>query len=112
MELYLQAGYDALHILHDEYRLKIPIYITENGVPNCNEEIQSDGMINDKDRIIYLEGFLDGVHQAMEEGIDVRGYYVWSLMDNWEWAGGYIYRYGLLNTDVDTQKRIWKDSAY
>lgn len=111
-EFYPKAVYDALHILKDTYKVKIPIYITENGTYNCSENINEDGKIHDKDRIAYLEGFLTWIRKALEEGIDIRGYYLWSLLDNWEWSAGYTLRYGIVHTDFDTQKRICKDSAY
>lgn len=111
-EYYPKAVYDAIHILNDEYQIGIPIYITENGTFNCNEEVQPDGRIHDQQRIKYLKGFLYWIHKAMEEGADIRGYYAWSLMDNWEWGAGYTYRFGLVHTDFETQNRIWKDSAY
>ena len=81
-EFYPKAVCDALHILHDDYKVDIPIYITENGTYNCNEEIADDGRIHDKHRIAYLRDFLYWTKKAMEGGIDVRGYYAWSLMDN------------------------------
>jgi len=90
----------------------IPIYITENGTYNCNETLQVDGKIHDFQRIKYIEGFLYWIHKAIEEGADIRGYYAWSLLDNWEWSAGYEYRFGLVHTDFDTQKRICKDSAH
>ena len=111
-EYYPKAVYDALHILKEEYGLQIPIIITENGTHNCGEEICSDGKIHDWERIEYVKGFLTWIHKAIDEGIDVRGYYLWSLMDNWEWSAGYTYQYGLVHTDFETQRRIWKDSAY
>lgn len=111
-EFYPKAVYDALHILKDTYKVKIPIYITENGTYNCSENINEDGKIHDKDRIAYLEGFLTWIQKALEEGMDIRGYYLWSLLDNWEWSAGYTLRYGIVHTDFDTQKRICKDSAY
>jgi beta-glucosidase len=110
-EYYPKAVYDALHILTDDYKIGIPIYITENGTYNCNEEIREDGNIHDQQRIEYMKGFLTWIHKAMEEGIDVRGYYAWSLLDNWEWSAGYTYRFGLVHTAFESQARIWKDSA-
>lgn len=111
-EFYPKAVYDALHILKENYKVNIPIYITENGTYNCNEAIAADGKIHDTERIQYINGFLEWISKAMEEGIDVRGYYAWSLLDNWEWSGGYTYRYGMVHTDFETQERICKDSAY
>lgn len=110
-EYYPKAVYDAINILEKDYKIGIPIYITENGTYNCEEEIQPDGSIHDTQRIRYIEGFLKWIHKAIEEGADVRGYYAWSLLDNWEWSAGYTYRFGLVHTDFATQKRILKDSA-
>jgi len=110
-QFYPKAVYDAAYIMKDRYHLDIPIYITENGVFNCSEEICADGKIHDINRIKYIEGFLEWTHKAISEGIDIRGYYVWSLMDNWEWSGGQFFRYGLCHTDYETLERIPKDSA-
>lgn len=109
---YPKSVYDAAHILKERYNIDIPIYITENVVPNCEEDFCSDGKIHDTSRIKYIEGFLYWINKAMQEGIDIRGYYVWSLLDNWEWSGGYYFHYGLCHTDFDTLKRTPKDSAY
>lgn len=111
-EYYPKAVYDAAHILKDQYQIDIPIYITENGVTNCGEEIREDGSIHDEERIRYLNGFLEWVEKAIADGIDIKGYYVWSLLDNWEWSAGHKARYGLVNVDFKTQKRTCKDSAY
>jgi beta-glucosidase len=111
-EYYPRAVYDALHILKNDYNVQMPIYITENGTPNCNEKIAADGKIHDQERIKYLEGFLDWINKAISEGIDVRGYYAWSLLDNWEWHAGYTYRYGLVHNNFATQERIPKDSFW
>ena len=59
-----------------------------------------------------MNGFLEWISKALEEGIDIRGYYAWSLFDNWEWSAGYSMRFGLIHVDFETQERIWKDSAY
>lgn len=111
-EFYPKAVYDAAHIMKKDYQLDIPIYITENGTYNCSEEPAEDGRIHDTERIRYMEGFLEWISKAIEDGIDIRGYYAWSLLDNWEWSGGYTYRYGMIHNDFKTQKRTWKDSAY
>ena len=109
-EYYPKAVYDAARILHDEYKIGIPIYITENGTQNCNEVVV-DGKIHDEERIRYIDGFLQWTEKAIEEGIDIRGYYAWSLLDNWEWVAGYTLRFGLVHIDYETQERIMKDSA-
>ena len=84
----------------------------ENGIHGENEEIGADGKIHDEYRIKYVEGFLKWIHKAIEEGIDIRGYYHWSLYDNFEWSAGYSYRFGIIHNNFETQKRTWKDSAY
>jgi beta-glucosidase len=82
-----------------------PVYITENG---CSAE---DGTA-DQFRIDYLDGHLGAVRRAIADGVDVRGYYVWSLLDNFEWAEGYSQRFGLVRVDFDTQERTPKDSYH
>ena len=98
--------------MKDLYKLEIPIYITENGTFNCCEEITQDGKIHDRERIEYIEGFLYWISKALEEGIDIRGYYLWSLLDNCEWSAGFTFRYGIVHTNFETQERICKESAY
>lgn len=110
-EFYPKAVYDAIHLLREEYGLQVPIYVTENGTPSYGERPDEYGNIHDKNRIEYIKGFLYWISRAIEEGCDVRGYYVWSLLDNWEWNSGFQSRYGLAYVDFDTQKRIIKDSG-
>ncbi|MDD3402252.1 MAG: GH1 family beta-glucosidase [Hespellia sp.] len=110
-EFYPKAVYDAIQILKQDYELDIPIYVTENGTPSYNEDPEADGCVHDAERIRYMEGFLYWIHKAIEEGHDVRGYYVWSLLDNWEWNSGFESRYGLTHVDFETQKRVIKDSG-
>ena len=75
-------------------------------------EVGPDGvkMVHDDDRIDYLRRHLEAVYNAIEEGTNVIGYFVWSLMDNFEWAFGYDRRFGLTYVDYDTEERIRKDS--
>ncbi|MEI8167964.1 MAG: GH1 family beta-glucosidase [Chloroflexales bacterium] len=89
----------------------LPLYITENGAA-FNDVIGPDGAIDDQNRIAYLRQHLAVAHQAIAEGIDLRGYYVWTLLDNFEWAKGFGKRFGLIHTDFVTQQRRWKRSAY
>lgn len=89
----------------------IPIYITESGCA-CNDMINLSGKILDYDRIDYHMRHLIEIHRAMRDGVDVRGYYVWSLMDNFEWALGNKARFGLIHIDYTTQKRTVKQSGY
>ena len=111
MEFYPKAVYEAVEMLKKDYQLTIPIYITENGTCNCNERVQEDGRIRDEQRIEYIRGNLYWIAKAIEEGTDIRGYYVWSLLDNWEWCAGFESRFGLVHVDFDTQKRTVKDSG-
>ena len=87
-----------------------PLYITENGA--AYDDPVTDGAVHDDRRIDYLDSHIRAVHAAIEEGVDVRGYFAWSLMDNFEWAFGYAMRFGLVHIDYDTLTRIPKDSAY
>lgn len=91
-------------------RYKKPIYITENGL-SCHDVISLDGKVHDPNRIDFLARYLHELKRAANE-IDLRGYFQWSLMDNFEWAKGYSERFGLVYVDYPTQKRIMKDSAY
>lgn len=109
-EFYPKSVYDALHILKDDYKVDIPVIITENGCRDVSEKTV-DGKIRDEYRIRYIRGFLEWIHKAMEEGIDVRGYYLWSLIDNFEWTAGYEYKFGIAANDRNTQKRTLKESA-
>ena len=103
---------DALYwgpkFLYDRY--KKPIFITENGLA-CHDWVHLDGKIHDSSRIDFTARYLGALSRAAEEA-DIRGYFAWSLMDNFEWAEGFGQRYGLVYVDFQTQKRIPKDSAY
>ncbi|SEF00087.1 GH1 family beta-glucosidase [Ruania alba] len=100
---------ELLHRLHDEYG--VPLMVTENGAA-FDDRVGADGTVHDSDRIAYLHGHIDAVGQAREAGVDVRGYFVWSLFDNFEWAYGYERRFGIVRVDYDTQQRTRKDSAH
>ena len=69
-----------------------------------------DGRVHDAERIAYLDGHIRAVHAAIGRGVDVRGYLVWSLIDNFEWADGYTQRFGLVHLDLESGERIRKDS--
>ncbi|WP_030869293.1 GH1 family beta-glucosidase [Streptomyces sp. NRRL S-37] len=88
----------------------LPIYITENGAA-YDDKPDADGKVHDPDRVAYLHGHLSEVRRAIADGADVRGYYLWSLMDNFEWAYGYDKRFGAVYVDYVTQQRIPKSSA-
>jgi len=91
-------------------RYQKPLYITENGL-SCHDVISLDGKVHDPNRIDFLARYLHELKRAAGE-IDLRGYFQWSLIDNFEWAKGYSERFGLVYVDYPTQKRILKDSAY
>ena len=91
-------------------RYKKPIYITENGL-SCHDTVSLDGKVHDPNRIDFLARYLHELKRAADE-VDIRGYFQWSLMDNFEWAKGYTERFGLIYVDYRTQQRILKDSAF
>ncbi|MEV0179233.1 GH1 family beta-glucosidase [Streptomyces sp. NPDC050625] len=94
---------ELLTTFHDRYGDRLPpVVITENG---CSYE-----GIDDQDRIAYLDGHVRALHRAVEAGVNVRGYFVWSLLDNFEWAEGYARRFGLVHVDYETQRRTPKAS--
>jgi beta-glucosidase len=88
-----------------------PIYVTENGAA-YKDVLEDDGHVHDFRRIDYIREHLQQVSLSIDDGVDVRGYFAWSLMDNFEWAYGYGKRFGLLYIDYATQQRIIKDSGY
>jgi beta-glucosidase len=98
-----------LQWLRDTYPTLPPIYITENGRA-CEDVVNLQGQVDDLDRVRYLDSHLRAVGDAIDDGVDVRGYYCWSLMDNFEWAEGYSKRFGLVYVDYATQKRTPKAS--
>ncbi|WP_372943546.1 family 1 glycosylhydrolase, partial [Shewanella sp.] len=108
-EIYPQSFTDLLTSLHALYPLP-PIYITENGAAMADKLI--DGKVDDQDRLAYYDAHLNAVNNAIELGVNVVGYFAWSLMDNFEWAEGYLKRFGIVYVDYDTQKRTLKSSAY
>jgi beta-glucosidase len=87
-----------------------PIYITENGMANA--EVLEDGKVDDQPRIDYLRGHLVALARAIELGADVRGYFYWSFLDNFEWNSGYAKRFGLVHVDYESQCRTVKKSGY
>ena len=99
----------GLKFLYERY--KMPIFVTENGI--CSKDvISSDGRIHDPQRIDFLNRYILAMHQAMEEGADIRGYFQWTLTDNFEWDRGYQDRFGLVYVDFATQRRYRKDSSF
>lgn len=110
VELYPDALTDAVRLVRDEYGVTVPIYITENGTAVEGE--LRDGVEVDDERISYHAAFLERAVAAQRSGLDVRGYYAWSLLDNYEWAAAYTMRFGLLSVDPETGERAYKKSAH
>ena len=88
-----------------------PLYIIENGAA-FKDEVSPDGQVHDPRRIHYLREYITAVHEALQAGVDVRCYFVWSLLDNFEWARGYSKRFGIVYVDYATQRRVIKDSGH
>ena len=109
-EVYPTGLYDLLKRIHDDYAPK-EMYITENGAA-YSEGPDADGRVRDHRRTSYIHGHLLAVKRAIADGVPVNGYFVWSLMDNFEWSFGYTKRFGIVYVDYETQKRFPKDSAY
>lgn len=107
-EVYPDGLSELLLRLNADYVLP-PVYITENGAAYPDRLV--DGVVEDRDRIRYLRRHIGAVADAMDQGTDVRGYFLWSLLDNFEWASGYAKRFGIVYVDYDTQRRVPKASA-
>ncbi|MHB9753628.1 GH1 family beta-glucosidase [Streptomyces sp. BYX5S] len=88
----------------------VPLYVTENGAA-YEDAVDAEGRVHDPDRVRYLHAHLAAIHDAIAQGADVRGYFLWSLLDNFEWAYGYGKRFGAVYVDYETQARIPKTSA-
>jgi beta-glucosidase len=99
-----------LTTLHKRYPLP-PVYIIENGAAFA-DVLTPAGQVHDPRRINYLREYITAVHDAIQAGVDVRGYFVWSLLDNFEWAFGYSKRFGVIYVDYPTQRRVIKDSGH
>ena len=100
---------DLLLEMHERYP-HLPLAVTENGAA-FEDEVTEAGRVHDVQRVQYLHDHIDAVGEAIERGADVRGYFVWSLMDNFEWAYGYSKRFGIIRVDYDTLARTEKDSG-
>lgn len=112
-DVYARGLYDTLDTLANEYKFT-NIYVTENGAAFHDKvEFDENGneAVHDKGRIRFIEEHFEAARDAIKDGIPLKGFFVWSLMDNFEWAEGYTIRYGLHYTDYKSQKRIPKDSA-
>ncbi|QQX81851.1 beta-glucosidase [Shewanella sp. KX20019] len=107
-EIYPKALTELLVSLNDIYQLP-PLYITENGAAMDDKMVNA--AVNDEGRIQYYHQHLNAVNDAIEAGVNVKGYFAWSLMDNFEWAEGYLKRFGIIYVDYQTQQRTLKNSG-
>jgi beta-glucosidase len=108
-EIYPDGLYQLLTSVQNTYNPSA-IYVTENGAAFA-DEISADGHVHDERRTAYLQGHFAAAHRAIQDGAKLQGYFVWSLMDNFEWSFGYSKRFGITFVDYTTQKRTLKDSA-
>jgi beta-glucosidase len=109
-EVYPDGLRVLLELVQQRYAPKA-IYITENGIA-VEDTLRADGTVEDEARQRYLQRHFAAAHQAMQAGVPLRGYFVWSLMDNYEWTFGYSQRFGIIYTDYATQERYIKQSGY
>lgn len=109
-EVYPQGLQDILEQFKRDYAKLPPLVITENGCAS-QDEVDASGQVDDTQRQTYVRRHLEALSRAMQNGVDVRGYFVWSLLDNFEWAFGYERRFGLVHVDFETQRRTPKLSA-
>ncbi|MEI6860102.1 MAG: GH1 family beta-glucosidase [Shewanella sp.] len=107
-EIYPKGLTELLTSLNGLYKLP-PVYITENGAAMADKLI--NGEVRDLDRIHYYQDHLRAINLAIEQGVNIQGYFAWSLMDNFEWAEGYLKRFGIVYVDYETQKRTIKSSG-
>ena len=109
--LYLgpEGLYWAPRLVADLWKVK-ELYITENGC-SASDTLAPDGAIYDSDRIMFLRNYLTQLRRAVSEGVPVKGYFLWSLLDNFEWNDGYQRRFGITYVDFNTQRRIPKQSS-
>ena len=109
-EVYPPALTRTLLWVHERYG-DIPLYITENGAAFNDPPVAIGGIVDDPARVEYLRGHLQAARDAMRQGVDLRGYFVWSLLDNYEWAHGYSTRFGIVHVNYETQERTIKSSG-
>ncbi len=109
-EVYPAGLYHLLRQFHERYGL--PLYVTENGAAFADSDPDKQGRVDDWQRLRYLQSHFEMAHRAIAEGVDLRGYMVWTFIDNFEWTFGYTKRFGLVHCDFTTQKRIIKQSGH
>ncbi len=110
-EVYAQGLTDTLTWVKQRYG-DIPLYVTENGAAFFDPPVAENDRLDDPLRVNYLRKHLRAIHSAIDAGVDLRGYFVWSLLDNFEWSLGYSKRFGIVHVDFETQKRTPKASAH
>jgi beta-glucosidase len=108
-EVYPPAFYETLMHLKNEYG-NPRLYITENGASFT--DVLEKGRVHDPLRIAFLEGYMEASAQAIRDGVNLHGYFIWSLVDNFEWDSGFSKRFGLVYVDHATQQRVVKDSGH
>jgi beta-glucosidase len=108
-EVYPDGLREILERVHRDYAAPA-YYVTENGCAQP-DVLEPDGAVHDTRRQAYLESHFEAMSNAISAGVPLKGYFVWSLMDNFEWAMGYTKRFGIVYVDYPTERRIWKDSA-
>jgi beta-glucosidase len=109
-EVHAPALTDVLTWVTQRYGT-MPLYVTENGSAFYDPPRAENGRVHDPLRVSYLRAHLSAVLDAIDQGADVRGYFAWSLLDNFEWSLGYSKRFGIVHVDYETQARTPKDSA-
>jgi beta-glucosidase len=109
-EVYPEGLFDTLKWVRQRYG-PLPLYVTENGAAFYDPPAATNGRVEDPLRVEYYHNHITAVQRAIRDGVDVRGYFAWSLLDNFEWAHGYSKRFGIVHVDYETQKRTPKASA-
>src|SRR4051812_46899501 len=109
-EVFPQGLVDTLVAVKERYG-NPPIYVTENGAAFFDPPVAMDGRVIDPLRVDYLQRHILAVHEAIAKGVNVQGYFAWSLLDNFEWSLGYSKRFGIVHVNFETQQRTLKDSA-
>jgi len=109
-EIYPEGLTEILVRVTERYG-KLPLYVTENGSVFVDPDPSPTGIVDDPQRVAYLRRHLAAALVAIERGVDLRGYFAWSLLDNFEWQRGYSQRFGIVRVDYATQERTIKESA-
>jgi beta-glucosidase len=109
-EVFPQGLLDTLLAVKERYG-NPRVYVTENGAAFFDPPVATNGRVADPLRVEYLHGHIGAVHEALAAGVNVHGYFAWSLLDNFEWSLGYSKRFGIVHVNFDTQERTPKDSA-